>query len=159
MECVNCNKETANPKFCSRSCSAAFANKSKPKRKAKLFSCVFCNKTKPYKKSGILYCSQKCRNDSKVKLWLDGKDSGYTGKAKALKKFIRAYIFKTRGTACSECGWDKKHPDDGLPLTEIDHKNGNAENCSPDNLRVLCPNCHSMTSTFRARNKNSTRNR
>lgn len=29
MECLNCNKETSNPKFCSSSCSATFSNKSR----------------------------------------------------------------------------------------------------------------------------------
>jgi 5-methylcytosine-specific restriction endonuclease McrA len=29
-----------------------------------------------------------------------------------------------------------------LPILEIHHKDGNRENKSPDNLVVLCPNCH-----------------
>ena len=48
---------------------------------------------------------------------------------------------------------------DGKPLVEVDHINGDASNCKEENLRVLCPNCHSMTPTFRARNKTSARNR
>lgn len=64
-----------------------------------------------------------------------------------------------RGTACSKCGWDEKHPEDGLPLTEINHIDGDAENCSESNLEILCPNCHAMTSNFRRRNKKSKRDR
>ncbi|MFA6159158.1 MAG: HNH endonuclease signature motif containing protein [Candidatus Paceibacterota bacterium] len=40
-----------------------------------------------------------------------------------------------------------------LPLTlEIDHIDGNPENNEKENLRLLCPNCHSQTSTYRGKN-------
>ena len=41
----------------------------------------------------------------------------------------------------------------------VDHIDGDAKNNKPDNLRILCPNCHAMTSTFGNRNKNSSRDR
>ena len=42
----------------------------------------------------------------------------------------------------------------GKPLTlQLDHINGDGTNHSPENLRLLCPNCHSQTSTFGGRNK------
>lgn len=49
---------------------------------------------------------------------------------------------------CSQCGYDKKRPD-GQSILEIDHIDGNPENNSKNNLRVLCPNCHALTPTFR----------
>lgn len=36
---------------------------------------------------------------------------------------------------------------------ELDHKDGNRYNHNLKNLRILCPNCHSQTDTFRGRNK------
>ena len=52
---------------------------------------------------------------------------------------------------CSECklsNWNNK------PITlELDHINGNNTDNRIENLRFLCPNCHSQTSTFRAKNK------
>lgn len=42
MKCLNCNKETTNPKFCSRSCAATFTNKAKPKRLGKVRICQKC---------------------------------------------------------------------------------------------------------------------
>lgn len=53
---------------------------------------------------------------------------------------------------CSQCGWSEKNPiSNKIPL-EIDHIDGNYKNNSEDNLRVLCPNCHSLTKTFKALN-------
>lgn len=33
-------------------------------------------------------------------------------------------------------------------ILEIDHIDGNWRDCRINNLRFLCPNCHSQTSTF-----------
>ena len=40
------------------------------------------------------------------------------------------------------------------PLTlHVDHIDGNYMNCTPGNLRFLCPNCHSQTPTHAGKNK------
>lgn len=36
---------------------------------------------------------------------------------------------------------------------ELHHIDGNRHNHTLDNLKLLCPNCHSQTDTFRAKNK------
>lgn len=36
---------------------------------------------------------------------------------------------------------------------ELDHVDGNKYNHKLDNLRLLCPNCHSQTETYRGKNK------
>jgi RNase P subunit RPR2 len=52
---------------------------------------------------------------------------------------------------CQQCGWARRSPDGRVPV-ELDHINGDKYHNRLDNLRILCPNCHSMTSTYRGRN-------
>lgn len=68
----------------------------------------------------------------------------------ALKKIL---LTSGREYKCEECDiveWNGKK----LSL-ELEHKDGDCFNNALDNLILLCPNCHSLTSTFRGRNKNT----
>lgn len=51
---------------------------------------------------------------------------------------------------CEQCGWAERTEDGYLPL-ELDHINGDRYDNRLENLRVLCPNCHSLTSSHRGR--------
>lgn len=67
-----------------------------------------------------------------------------------LKK--RLFIANLRKPWCEECGWAKISDDGRLPL-ELDHINGDRHDNRLDNLRILCPNCHSLKPTHRGRNR------
>lgn len=55
---------------------------------------------------------------------------------------------------CELCGWaQKRNPNDEFTPCELHHKDGNSHNHSLDNLIILCPNCHSLTNNYRAKNK------
>jgi len=64
---------------------------------------------------------------------------------------LRKRILFEQDEKCNKCGlsmwFDKK-----LSL-EIDHIDGDNKNNKRDNLEALCPNCHSITPTWRGRNK------
>lgn len=55
-----------------------------------------------------------------------------------------------KNNVCEECGISEWN---GKPLMcELDHVNGNSKDHRLENLKMLCPNCHSQTDTFRAKN-------
>jgi len=78
---------------------------------------------------------------------LTKKSSYQTYKLK--NRLIRAGIKTAR---CEECGWAKKSKDGRLPL-ELDHINGDSNDNRLNNLRILCPNCHSLKPTHRGKNR------
>ena len=78
------------------------------------------------------------------------QDSAYTT-SKLRKRLISEGIFEHR---CVSCGLDT-WLDNKIPL-EIDHINGDRRDNRLENLRLLCPNCHALTSTYRGKNKKTT---
>lgn len=53
---------------------------------------------------------------------------------------------------CAECGVGTEY--NGKPLVlQLDHINGKNRDHRLENLRFLCPNCHSQTTTFASKNK------
>ncbi|KAF4410378.1 HNH endonuclease signature motif containing protein [Streptomyces lycii] len=57
-----------------------------------------------------------------------------------------------RRDGCALCGTEPVWRGRPLPL-EVDHIDGRWWNNRLENLRLLCPNCHSATDTYRGRNK------
>jgi hypothetical protein len=98
------------------------------------------------------------------KLWLKGKknhatryraleeilvkDSTYVSTHNLRQRLIAEGIFEHRCVSCGLAEWLERP----IPL-EIDHVNGDRRDNRLDNLRLLCPNCHALTTTYRGKNK------
>jgi len=63
---------------------------------------------------------------------------------------LKKRLFETslKQQKCEICGWAEKTADGRIPL-ELDHINGIRSDNRLENLRILCPNCHSLQSTHR----------
>jgi hypothetical protein len=157
--CPQCGKDAAR-KFCSQSCAATYNNthrvwKNDRSRSKTPFVCLGCGVHDTYdpKSSGGLYCSNKCQGDH---IWrtvsIPKIEAGEGGN-------LKRYLTEARGYRCEvvDCGLSEWM---GKPITlHLDHIDGNSDNDQVDNVRLLCPNCHSQTETYCGRNtKNTKRN-
>lgn len=124
--------------YCTRSCAVTVNNRRSPKRKAK---------PRTVSKSGL-------------QRWLDGEWDGNT--KQGLSRPIRDWLIEQAGYSCQDgrsgCnGWAGRNPVNNRSCLTVDHADGNPYNNARENLVVMCPNCHSMTSTYGALNKGSGR--
>jgi hypothetical protein len=154
--CEFCNVAffTLDPRkrFCNRSCSASFTNNAVPRRKKlPLKDCIGVCSRQISARSRSDYCSTDCKHISLLRDWWH-KDWVPTNQE--FPAFLRDILI-IKG--CSLCGWNKTNIMTGKGTCQIDHINGNPSDHSFDNIRVLCPNCHSLTMNYGALNKGNGR--
>lgn len=68
-------------------------------------------------------------------------------------RFVKRFLIQERGERCERCGWAARHTVTGKVPIEVEHIDGDWQNNRPENLQLLCPNCHSLTPTYRALNR------
>lgn len=86
------------------------------------------------------WTGQAWNKDQRLKNWQDYTHSEY----------LKKHLLKERGQACETCELTEWL---GQPITiELEHIDGDKTNNKLDNLKLLCPNCHSYTPTWRRRN-------
>jgi Zn finger protein HypA/HybF involved in hydrogenase expression len=113
--------------------------------------CLYCNKKIPNRN---VYCGNKCQGDYKTKLIFENIEKG--DKTLYVNNY-RNYLILKYGEKCMDCGWCEINPITNKVPIQLEHIDGNSENNSLDNLKILCPNCHSLTPTFGALNKGNGR--
>lgn len=134
--CPVCNcsisfKKKSITTYCSRRCSSIYNNSLSPKRA---------------KSSNI----HRTREDIRLERISEIEKGNVT-----TRRDLKIYLSEKYGYKCFECLesiWRGK-----ILSLELDHIDGNASNNLPLNLRLLCPNCHSITPTWKGRNKGNGR--
>jgi predicted restriction endonuclease len=117
--------------------------------------CLNCNKEIP---SVNKYCSNKCQQVYEQKQWEEKWFAGEVSGNKStvwidVSKRVRTYLFKKYDNKCAICGWGEINPFTGKIPLEVEHIDGDPYNTVPDNVTLLCPNCHSLTATYRGANR------
>jgi hypothetical protein len=88
--------------------------------------------------------------------WKNGKKSGLKTigiVSKPIKKYLRIKY----NNKCCLCGWSQINPKTGTVPLVADHMDGNWRNNTEDNLRLICPNCDALSTTFAGLNKGNGR--
>ena len=159
-KCVGCGNlfeysKDPNQKFCSHSCSAKVSNKNRAKENP---YCVYC-KTMQVKTRVAKFCSTKCSGAYQTQWVVDAwiLDPSTATTTQGVKSAIKKHLISQANYSCSKCSWAEINQVTKRCPLEVDHIDGDAYNNAPANLQVLCPNCHSLTDTYRALNKNSKR--
>lgn len=116
--------------------------------------CINCNKETKRKNK---YCSNICQKEFQYKQyiekWKNKKVNGLRGEYQ-ISMHIKTYLFEKFNNKCARCGWGEINPyTNKIPL-EVEHIDGNYKNNNEKNLILLCPNCHSLTSTYKGANLN-----
>ena len=127
----------------------------KSTRKPKpLKNCLNCDTV--IEGGGKKYCCGKCQQDHQYKIyieaWRKGEESGARAHEFRVSNYVRRHLFEIHDGKCPRCGWNTPNPIAGNVILEIEHLDGDCTNNRPENLDLICPNCHSLTPTYKALN-------
>lgn len=106
------------------------------------------------------YCSVKCQQEFQyrtyIERWKAGQETGLQ-RLGIVSNRIKRYLREKYNNKCSLCGWAEVNPKSGIIPLVADHIDGNWQNNEESNLRLICPNCDSLTPTYAALNKGNGR--
>ena len=164
MKCLQCQKPTDNPKFCSRSCAVSYNNTQSPKRvstKCKV-KCVVCCEVFIPRRTTQVFCSRKCVAKHKTlttydRFELQGRFYLLDDDAIKNSKTVRQYLIHKHGNNCMLCGQSGDDWHGNSMTLIVDHIDGDAHNWLIPNVQLVCPNCDSQLPTYKSKNKGSGR--
>lgn len=135
------------PRFCSDKCARQH------KKKDKATNCINCKQDIRHYSVNRLrqFCCRDCSWQHRRKENIKKFNQGLIRD----RPHIRKILTVLRGYTCNCCAiseWNNK------PITlQVNHIDGNCTNNMPDNLELICPNCHTQTDTYSGRNKGNGR--
>lgn len=118
-------------------------------------SCLTCGKQTA--RFGYKYCCNQCQINYQylnyIKKWKKGEVLGLQQSLGVVSGYIKRYLREKYENKCCLCGWCEQNPHTKqIPLI-ADHINGNWKDNIESNLRLICPNCDSLTSTYAGLNR------
>lgn len=143
VKCKCCGKQTNNPNFCSRSCSAKTTNKI-PKRKKKISHCKSCGKITGFFRRKFCNDCNPMNKDWNSITYGEAKGKRKYQKNSRIRNLARnIYKVSSKPQCCIVCGYDNHFEvchirsissfPDTATISEINNI---------DNLIALCPNHH-----------------
>ena len=141
INCACCSKPTNNPRFCSKSCSAKVTNREYAKRKMKERLCKKCGCTLDYDKIRKVCDACLIPEDKTIEQAIYTKH--HKSSAFALIRTRARSVTKDRPQTCVNCGYDKHVEVCHIkPISSYSLDTLVSIVNSPNNLVLLCPNCH-----------------
>jgi hypothetical protein len=130
--------EKGRGKFCNQTC-AAYYNNNAVAHKGDDASLCSCGNVKRKQNKYCPQCIEKHVYNQATSLLEAKRD-----------RSRKRILVDQRGWRCEVCGLSE-WMDKRIPL-EIDHIDGNSHNNVEQNLRLICPNCHAQTETYKGAN-------
>jgi hypothetical protein len=151
VKCENCTIECdgvyASGRFCGKFCAHSFAAKVNRVNRSLKTSMALTGKKSARSKEDYIKAGTR-----RTRRFLDNLPEMNFDSLPYETKRIRVLV--EQNFCCNFC---KRNEWLNRPLVlELDHVDGNKKNNARENLRALCPNCHSTTPTWRGRKKSFT---
>jgi hypothetical protein len=148
---VNTESNYGSGRFCSSKCARSYATQNKRKSINERVSKTLTGRKMPLTDEQLLTKTSKFKKtweEKNKKREENLVESNFDELPWGLK---RKKILLEQNSKCSECGisevWNNK------PLKfDLDHISGDRNDNSRQNLRCICPNCHSQTPTYKTLN-------
>lgn len=175
-KCKNCKIEDANKyskysngEFCSSKCARSYSTKEKRLEiNKKVSDKLIGRKTKNYYsiQKKVKKSKSKYYNFTKKEKWkvINEKRTEIANNKILNADFstlcydrLRKRIILEQNKKCNKCGLSEWLGE--KIIFELEHIDGNNKNNARNNLEALCPNCHSLSPTWRGKNKKNNLNR